>query len=348
MKIRAHDSKRTTTILLVAGLVIVVIMALGMAYYNRIIAGSGLKDTAAPQNFKYHYALITDDRSSPLWQSVYASAQAAAAEQDAYVELLGSNLSVDYSLSDLMRIAIDSHVDGIILEPNGDPEIVNLINEAAAAIPSIPVITVLEDETQSQRKSFVGVNSYDLGQQYGEQVLDVIDSSTKNVMVLLNEENENTGQFMVFTQIKEMVEAQSTAAHPINVTAVNINTKSPFDSEEAIREIFVKSKPVPDVLVCLDAVDTECAYQSAIDFALVGDVKIIGCYSSDTILKAIKMNNISATLSLDAKQLGSESVKALTEYIESNNVSDYFNVDVTVINKNNVDQFLPVPDETAK
>jgi ribose transport system substrate-binding protein len=342
---RVHDTKRTTTILMVAGFIIVAVTALGMAYYTSIIANSGLQDTQEPQDYTYHYVMITEERDSPLWQSIYQYAKTAAAENDAYVEWLGANLSVEYSLPDLMRIAIKSRVDGIILEPNGDPEIVGLINEASNQ--NIPVVTILEDETQSMRKSFIGVNSYDLGQQYGTQVLDVMDASTKNILVLLSEENDAAGKYTIYTQIKEMVAENTPSTQVVTVTAVNINTDSPFDSAEAIRNIFVDSDTIPDVLVCLSAVDTESAYNTVSDFYLFGDVKIIGYYSTDSIISAVKKNNISAIFKMDAEQLGRNSVEALSDFIRDQYVNDYWVVDVDIINSYNVDEYDIEPQETA-
>jgi ribose transport system substrate-binding protein len=166
--------------------------------------------------------------------------------------------------------------------------------------------------------------------------------------VLLSEENDDAGKFTIFTQIKEIVAANSSSAVPINVTAVNINTDSPFDSAEAIRNIFVNSDTIPDILVCLSAVDTESAYNTVSDFYLFGDVKIIGYYSSDKIVNAVKKNNISAIFKMNAEQLGRNSVEALSDYIKDQYVNDYWVVDVDIINEYNVDYFLTEPQETTK
>ena len=68
--------------------------------------------------YEHHYVMITDDRDSLFWQSVYEGAKAEAEENGNYVEFLGTNLSKDYSETELMQIAINEHVDGIIIEAN--------------------------------------------------------------------------------------------------------------------------------------------------------------------------------------------------------------------------------------
>jgi ribose transport system substrate-binding protein len=114
--------------------------------------------------------LISDNRKSYFWKSVYEGAKDALNE-NSYIEMLGNNLSMEYSTADLMRIAINSKVDGIILEADESAEITELINEANDA--DIPVITAVNDNNTSTRKSFVGVNSYNLGLAYGQQVCNI-------------------------------------------------------------------------------------------------------------------------------------------------------------------------------
>ena len=51
--------------------------------------------------------------------------------------------------------------------------------------------------------------------------------------------------------------------------------------------MFVNDENLPDVLVCMYEVVTECVYQALIDYNQVGNVKVIGFYYSDVILDAI-------------------------------------------------------------
>lgn len=56
--------------------------------------------------------------------------------------------------------------------------------------------------------------------------------------------------------------------------------RSQFDTEEAIRIVFQSQEGPPEILVCLDEVTTECAYQAMIDYNVVGEVDIVGSYTS--------------------------------------------------------------------
>ena len=100
------------------------------------------------------------------------------------------------------------------------------------------------------------------------------------------------------------------------------------------------AEKLPDIIICQSELSTVCVYQTIVDYNKVGLVDILGYYNSDTILKAIDRNVVYATLSIDTVQMGKHSIDALTEYYELGNTSQYFTVDITLINKNNVSQYL--------
>lgn len=313
-----------------AGCIVIVI---GMTFYKTGIADMAAADTINYHKYQYHYAIVSNESDAPFWEAIYQGALEKGKEQDIFVEKIGSNLSVSYSLHDLMQIAIDSKVDGIIIEPNGEEDVTKLINDAEAN--KIPVVTVLKDAPESSRKSFIGINSYNQGLTYGKQVLEVVREGKHNVTVLLNSNSKDTSQNTIYSYIFEM--AVDEAA---KVKSATVNTQSTFSSEELIRNIIMDTEEPTDVLVCLTAVDTRCAYQALVDFNKVGDIEIIGYYDSDMILSAIEKDNIHSTMTIDARQMGAYCVEALTEYRETGQVSDYFSVDISVINKENVDKYI--------
>jgi ribose transport system substrate-binding protein len=133
---------------------------------------------------------------------------------------------------------------------------------------------------------------------------------------------------------------ESLGGRKINIAPYYISNDNEFDSEEAIRDIFVGSDTVPDILVCMEEVDTECACQAIVDYNKVGQVAIVGSYSSDIVLEAIKKNLAALTVAINTAQLGRESVQALNEYQKMGYVNNYYNVDLDIINKDNVNSYL--------
>lgn len=117
-----------------------------------------------PRQYERYYAIIAGEGEEDFWSDVFEGAREAGMENGVYVEAFGSNLFNTYSREELMRIAIESKVDGIILEADDGEKMTELINEAVAK--NIPVVTVLNDNMASERQSFVGSGIYNIGQDF--------------------------------------------------------------------------------------------------------------------------------------------------------------------------------------
>ncbi|MDD2973225.1 MAG: substrate-binding domain-containing protein [Lachnospiraceae bacterium] len=335
-------------------LVMIIITTGSLLFFKTQLMHTAQKEISqAKRNYDNYYVMINSDNNSSFWQSVFQGATEQAEATNTYVEVLGENLSVDYSEAEQMEIAIESKVDGIIVEANESLQMRKLIDEAVTA--GIPVVTALGDNTSSTRQSYVGISSYNLGREYGKQVNSIADSiygaqeQTDNMMtninplqvlVLINANAEDSSQNIVFSGIQEAVENQSDYSGKINLEAKAINTEGAFAAEESIRNIFMTEEQPPDIIICLNELNTTCVYQAVVDYNQVGQINIIGYYNSETILKAIDRSVIYSTISVDTKQMGAYCVDALNEYGESGYVSEYYAVDTTLINGDNVRNYL--------
>jgi ribose transport system substrate-binding protein len=340
-KMKELEVNRVISIATISSIAVgIIIILIGMTYYKYSISELIVSDTTDYQEYESHYAIISEEVDAPFWDAIYQGALEKGKEENAYVEKIGSDLSINYSLCDLMKIAIASKVDGIIIEPNGEENIEELINEADDA--GIPVITVIKDlpPPESRRKSFVGINSYNQGQAYAKQVVELIEEGKSKITILLNADNSNASQSVINTSILEMV-----GNRKVEVKSALVNTQSTFSSEEDIRDIIMDKENPPDVLVCLTAVDTLNANQAVVDYNKVGEIDIIGYYDSDIILHAIQKNIVHSTMTIDANKMGAYCVEALTEYRDTGRVSDYYSVDISVINADNVDDYIKTETE---
>lgn len=316
-----------------------------MFFYNTI------RNDKEVQRQKYdaYYVMISSDRDLDFWKSVYEGAREAGDEQGIYVEMMGENLSNEYTDIELMEIAIASKVDGIIVYANETEEMTALINSAVEQ--GIPVVTVLGDNTQSYRCSFVGVGSFNLGREYGKQIVkyakekenaDTLSSTHSNdelnVVGIVNAYAESSDQGIVWSGIQNVIEGEADVESNINLSLAYVDNKNTYTVEESIRDIF-KSKDIPDVIVCFNETNTTCVYQSLIDYNKVGNTSLLGYYDSEVILKGISRDVIYSTVTVDTKQMGEYCIKALKEYNETGNTSQYFLADITLIDKSNVSDF---------
>jgi ribose transport system substrate-binding protein len=297
-----------------------------------------------PEIYSKYYVIITDKRESSFWKSIYEGAMEEAIKKNSYIEIFGSNLNQKYRIEDLMQIAIASEVDGIIIEADESEKMTRLINAASDA--GIPVVTALEDNSESKRKSFIGVNNYKLGLKYGEQICElqtilqdrIFEDKKINVLVLMKDVDAS-GQNITLSGIQDAIKRNGKQSD-INVETTVVSNMGAFAAEESIRDIFMKQENIPDIIICMNELNTTCVYQGVVDYNKVGKINIVGYYDSETILKAIERNVIYSTISLNTEQMGMYCVNALDEYLKTGHVNEYFSVDMELITSENVDKYL--------
>lgn len=328
---------RQIFMLTAAALVMVLVTLTSLLYVRSTIEKMQGNQGEDHENFQAHYVFITGSMEGSARNGIYEGAKEYAEKEKIYLEWFGSGLAVDYLKEELLRMAIASNVDGIILEGDESEEIRSLVDEAVEK--GIPVVTVMTDSYNSKRQSFVGVGSHYLGREYGRQIIKISNKETKDALILMSSSADDSAQNMIFTSMKETLANEGNHLN-IELNTLVVNEDSPYSMEEAIRNLFLDKEELPEIIICLSEENTSSVYQAAMNYNAVGQVKILGYSVSDTILNAIDRNVISAVCVVDYEQMGIYCVKALDEYIETGYVNNYVTMDVDTITKNNVERYL--------
>lgn len=308
-------------------------------FYLRIRDTRNLLAGEESKIYDKYYVMITENSNTDFWKSVYSGACQEAERHNAYVELMGENLEVNLSKEDLLRIAINSNVDGIIIEGDDDKETLELLLQAKAA--NIPVVTVSDDNMESNRISYIGVSSYNMGKEYGNQLTQYVKNNVTedkcDVLVLMDESFTTSSQSIILTAINEAIE-NANISDKVNIYSQVVSSGKDYAAEEDIRDIFVgeNSHAGPDVIICLSEKNTLCVYQTVVDYNKVGQVEIFGYYISPTIKSAIEKDIIKSTIVVDTKQMGRCSVEAMNEYMETGYVSGIYLIDAELVTKDNL------------
>lgn len=316
-----------TIIMLVLAVVGLVVFTLQVSAYE----ASGIDEY---QTYSRLCAYIPNDPDSTVSETLYQDLRAYGIQNDCYVEKMGADLVTSYSKEELISIAIRTKVTGIILEGDDSEETAFLVDEATAA--GIPVVTVMTDAPGSSRCSFVGLNNYSAGVEYGNLILDA--ASTRNTeiiraLVIMSAGDNN--ESVIYSAIQEKLQGSG-----IDLSSVAIVSDSAFSAEERIVDTLDAYTILPDIIVCLSDINTRCAYQYIVDKNYVGAISFIGYYDSDTVLEGIDRGAINATFSVDTKQVAMYCVDALNEYIEYGYVSMYFSTDYVLIDRLNVSGYI--------
>lgn len=333
------SQKRTMIIL-----TLLVGVSICLLIFGRRIRELGRSEERSDEIYDKHFVMITGNEDRDLWDRVYESALEEGRARGVYVERFGENLATEYGRNERLKLAIQASVDGIIVPGDEEKGTIALLDEAVKK--KIPVVTVLRDSTGSLRQCFVGNSNYNLGQEYGKQIMELLGTAgpdskvSARVLVLIDESRADTSQNLILLGIRETLDKELGKEHKVSVETRAVDNSRSFSSEESIRDIFLDSERLPDILVCLSAVHTRCAYQAAVDHNKVGTLQILGYYDSDTILDAVAKNILHSTVALDTDQMGRRCVEALDEYVETGYTNSYRAVDARLITSEEAKKLL--------
>lgn len=348
------DKEKALTRFLVVAMIITLSATLTalFLFYEQVKKSNAMSNTVDKEYDRW-YVLINDNYDA-FWQILYNDLKTAGDEKGVYVEWLGKDLAADYTKEQLMEIAINSKVDGIILQGEDSPELYGMVRRAADS--NIPVVAVMQDMVTPSRISYVGPSNYNLGTEYGNQILKAAKETrsrqilqgqeedredTIDVLVLTQQGASQTAQNLIISAMREVLGNGYKSGMNINMSVNSVRDANAFAIEEDIREIFDKtSESVPDIVVCLSELTTNNVYQMVVDQDMVGDVSIIGYFDSESILKAVEKGVVYATSSIDTKQMGEYCVEALSDRLDTGYTNEYYSADFTMVTKGNVGAFL--------
>ncbi len=335
---KKESSQHTFFNYILAGLLIVVGLIIIHGYFYVTVVRSPEENKSDQVQYERHYALIPEQSGSIIWNDIYRSAQEEAREHNDYLEWFADWSPEQYSVLDYFEIAIASNVDGIIIRADGSAKMREAIQKANDA--GISVITVLNDDTQSARRSFVGPNNYQMGMVYGQAIAQAIQKDTRKILVV--QRHDLVGKELIFKELKAEVQAELSQEQyeKLTIDSMQLISGNDFDAEEIICDILTDEEERPDLLVCMNPSDSESAYHAMIDYNLVGKMDMIGYYNTDTMITAISKGTISSAVTVDTDQIGKYCIEALDEYYDMGYVSNYFSIDLNVIEKSNSKEYL--------
>lgn len=283
-----------------------------------------------------HYMFVNQAEDSFISDSIYEEAKVYGKQKGVYVERLGNYVEKNYSIVDYLKMALAMKVDGIILVGEDDAEVRKAVNQACEQ--GIPVVTILSDCAGSRRKSYIELGKYNLGMEYGQQIINMTDKEEIKAVLLINEASqENVNN--IKTGFFKTLESEGSNLK-VELTTELLDEGKQYSTTNKIKEILLNEDDRPDIMICMDESDTNTVYQLLMDYDLEEEVQIIGSGVSESLVKAVGDGKIAALIDVDTKQSGMLCVDALNYYIENKSVNEYIVVDAMVITKENAKRYL--------
>lgn len=160
-------------------MVFIGIVCLALCFFTFVSAGKAfrsdwqLPQTTVPEQNQYRLVLITQERETRFWEKVGSGALKQAQKDGASLEVWGSYGKNQEEFLKQIEIAIDSKVDGIIVQ-GLDAEEFKSLTKIKAAFYGIPIITVANDVpmAESLRRTYIGSDQYAAGQMIAKQLLE--------------------------------------------------------------------------------------------------------------------------------------------------------------------------------
>ena len=320
--------------------VFIILAVISMNYFYQQVSAID-NDSYRSGEYQFHYVMISDTPKDTQWQEIFLGGSLKGQELDAFVENWGAYLQQDFSLSQQLEMAIAAGVDGIVINGYDSEEVLALINRGVEQ--GIPTITLITDVPGSERNAFISLNDYALGRIFGQQLLEINEQMIEEgqevlrVTVLTQSAWDIGISGVIYRGIHETI---GELAANMEINSLEIGEQGEFEAEERIRDLFLSERTRPDVLICLNATNTMIAYQSLIDYNLVGQIKILGTSDNEVILDGIAQGIIHASVFIDERNMGAQAISLLHSNVVVGYSSDYVIFNVELINLGNLYRFL--------
>jgi ribose transport system substrate-binding protein len=279
------------------------------------------------------FALVTINQQALFFNQINEGAQKAADAAGAKLVIFNAN-NVPSAQNDAMENYITQKVDGIILVAIDVNGVKPAITAAKAA--GIPVIAIDAQIPDGDNVAFVGVDNTKAGEDIGKFYADYVKanmSGTAKIGVIgaLNSFIQNqrldgfkkavadSGQQITFLDTVDGQNVQDVAL----TAAENLMTANPD-----MTTLYATGEPA--LVGAVSAVTSQ---------GRTGDVKVFGWDLTKQAVEGIDAGWVTAVVQQDPAGEGKAAVEALTKLKKGEKVEPTINVPVTIVTKENVDQF---------
>ncbi|MFC3800443.1 sugar ABC transporter substrate-binding protein [Cohnella sp. GCM10012308] len=267
-----------------------------------------LPQTRAGQEARYRLVLITQELDTPFWNQVAVGAKAEAKANGSSIEVWGSyNKDQDDFLKKL-EIAIDSKVDGIILQ-GLDTEAFKELTKVKAAFYGIPVITVGSDVpmAESLRRTYVGSDQFAAGQLIARQL--IADMGKSGTVILMGDDRQEYYQRQRIQGLNDVLKN-----YP-DVKTAYAETGETREQVIATTQDMMNRLPDVDAFVAVNANIADAMIQEIGRRSQVGPYDIYTFDDSSDSLDLLKAGKLDGVLEQSPDKMGRQSVSLMVKWL---------------------------------
>ena len=307
-----------------------------MAFVLVFAASCGQKNS---DDSKITISVIPKGTSHVFWQSIHAGAVKAAKELNIEVLWVGTATEDDRQ-QQIMLVdnQVINQVDGIVLAPSDDVALFRPVRDAVRK--GIPVI-IIDSELKNSEDvltSFVATDNYKGGFIAGTKLCESLGGKGDVIMLRYAEGSASTEKreagFMeavkAFPEIDVVSEEQRGGATKASAQTAAENLLLRFKDADGNLTI--------DGIYCVNESTTYGMLQALRRQRFAGKIRFVGFDSADTLIEAMRNDEINGLIVQNPFKMGYESVTAMVKHLKGESVSKRIDTGVTFVTRLDLDQ----------
>lgn len=262
---------------------------------------------------RYRLVLITQDLGTPFWNKVGEGAEAEAEKLGANLEIWGTYGEDREDFLKQLEIAIDSKVDGIIVQGMDQDDFDNL-TKVKAAFYGIPVITVASDVpmSDSMRKTYVGSDALAAGRMIAERL--VSDMGEKGTVVLLGDNREEYDQRQRVLGVRGVL-----SAYP-GIHTEYVTTSDEEQRIAAATQDVMNRFPDVDAFISVDANLTAAMVQEIGKRSRIDPYYIYSFDDNPDIAALLRQGKLDGVIEQAPSEMGETGVRMMVQWLDGKTV----------------------------
>ncbi|OBZ14341.1 sugar ABC transporter substrate-binding protein [Bacillus sp. FJAT-27264] len=305
--------RKTVSILLgiacLTFIVLTVISSSRLFSLDRKLVQSSDQTEESDRQEQYRLVLITRDQDTPFWDQVSYGAKKEAKKDGANIEVWGSYGEDEDNFLKGIEIAIESRVDGIIVQGLDSDDFKNL-TKIKAAFYGIPIITVANDVPmgESLRKTYVGSDQYLAGQMIAKQLIADIDK--QGIVVVIGDSRNEYYQQQRLRGIQDVLRG-----YP-KIVSEYVSTGAAREQViSAIRETM-NMQPDVNAFISVNANITGSMIQEISRRSRIEPYAIYSFDDSPDAMTLLKQGKLDGILKQSPEEMGKISVEMMMKWLK--------------------------------
>ncbi|WP_046214232.1 sugar ABC transporter substrate-binding protein [Paenibacillus wulumuqiensis] len=272
-----------------------------------------LPQTSVSKPSQYRLVLITRDLGTPFWEKVGSGARQQAQQNAATLEVWGSYGEDKDDFLKQIEIAIDSKMDGIIVQ-GLDNDAFKELTKVKSAFYGIPIITVASDVPmdESLRKTYVGSDPVMAGRTIVRQM--IRDMGNEGTVVLMGNNQKEYDQKQRLAGIMEVLHA-----YP-RIQPQYVETPEQKEKVIAATQDIMNRHPNVNAFISMDANLISAMIQ---EISRRSQIEPYYMYSFDDhpdVLPLLRKGKLDAIIEQSPESMGKTSVEMMIRWLEGKNI----------------------------